>query len=96
MGARQQSSDAVCSPQAMLSSDGPSIRRRRVQFHEESFPNVRDVVVEIEVNGSCRFRDKAKYEEARRIAGNSLHKRVLRRCTPSIMTAMPNRVRAGF
>lgn len=58
---------SVCSPQAMLAADGGVYLAQRVQFHEEAFPNVRDVVVEIEVNGTCRFRDKAKYEEARRM-----------------------------
>lgn len=58
---------AVCSPRAMLAPDGTIYLAQRVQFHEEAFPNVRDVVIEIEVNGSCRFRDKAKYDEARKI-----------------------------
>ena len=57
----------VYSPQAVLAPDGAVYLARRVQFHEEAFPNVKDVVIEIEVNGSRRFCDKAKYDEARRV-----------------------------
>lgn len=52
------------SPQARLGPDGSVHLVSRVQFHREAFPNVRDVLVEIEVDGVCRFRDKAKYDEA--------------------------------
>jgi len=58
---------AAYSPGAQLASDGTVYLAQRVQFHERAFPNVRDVVVEIEVGGNCRFRDKAKYEAARQI-----------------------------
>jgi GNAT superfamily N-acetyltransferase len=40
---------------------------QRILFHEKAFPDVKDVVVEIEVNGIVRFLDKAKYEEAQQI-----------------------------
>ena len=36
---------------------------RRVSFHEDAYPLVRDVVVEAEVNGVRQFIDKAKYRE---------------------------------
>ena len=36
---------------------------RRVSFHEDAYPHVRDVVVEVEINGKCQFCDKAKYSE---------------------------------
>jgi GNAT superfamily N-acetyltransferase len=62
---------SVCSPQAMLAADGGVYLAQRVQFHKEAFPNVRDVVIEIEVNGTCRFRDKAKCEKACRMGVTS-------------------------
>jgi len=58
---------AVYSPQAILAPDGSIYLARRVQFHDMAFPNVKDVVVEIEVNGTCQFRNKAKYDESRKI-----------------------------
>ena len=57
----------VFSPQAKLTPDGTVYLAQRIQFHEKAFPNVREVVVEIGVNGICRFFDKAKYDEARQI-----------------------------
>jgi len=64
---------SVFSPLARLAPDGSIYLPYRVQFHEEAFPNVRDVVVEIEVNGTCIFRDKAKYDGAQRVG--------VKRCT---------------
>lgn len=58
---------AVFSPNAKLAPDGIVYLSRRVQFHEKSFPNVRGVVVEVEVDGSCLFRDKAKCDEAYKV-----------------------------
>jgi hypothetical protein len=45
----------------------PKISRILTVTHEEAFPDIRDVVVEIEVNGISRFIDKAKYEDAQQI-----------------------------
>lgn len=58
---------AVFSPPARRGSDGNVYLAHRVQFHEGAFPNVRDVVIEVELEGSSRYRDKAKYEGARQI-----------------------------
>lgn len=58
---------ATYSPQAKLVPGGTVYFAQRIQFHERAFPDVGDVVVEIEVDGSCRYSDKAKYEGARRI-----------------------------
>lgn len=58
---------AVFSPPARQAPDGTVYLAHQVQFHEEAFPNVRDVVVEIELEGSSRYRDKAKYDEAHQI-----------------------------
>lgn len=55
------------SPQARRTPDGTIYLAQRVLFHEEAFLDVRDVVVEIEVDGNRRFLDKARYEEAQRI-----------------------------
>lgn len=55
------------SPEARLAPDGIVHLAQRVQFHECAFSDVRDVVVEIEIGGVCRFRDKAKYEAARQV-----------------------------
>jgi len=57
----------VLSPPARLAPDGTVYLAHRIQFHEEAFPNVRDVVVEIELEGSSQYCDKAKYDEARQI-----------------------------
>lgn len=57
----------VHSSRARVTPDGVVHLAERVQFHEEAFPNVRDVVVEIEVEGSYRFCDKAKYNKAQEI-----------------------------
>jgi len=61
------------SPTAKLTPGNIIYLAKRVQFHDEAFPNVRDVVVEIEVNGNSQFCDKAKYNDA--------HKIGIRRCT---------------
>ena len=55
----------VHSSRARVTPDGVVHLAERVQFHEEAFPNVRDVVVEIAVEGSYRFCDKAKYNSDR-------------------------------
>jgi GNAT superfamily N-acetyltransferase len=54
-------------PRAKLARDGTLYLGERVLFHEIAYPDARDVVVEIEVNGGCLFLDKAKYPEARRL-----------------------------
>ncbi|MDP3282084.1 MAG: GNAT family N-acetyltransferase [Nitrosomonas sp.] len=58
---------AAFSPPAKLTLNGTIYLAHRVQFHEEVFPDVHDVVVEIEVEGSNRYSDKAKYDDARKI-----------------------------
>jgi GNAT superfamily N-acetyltransferase len=58
---------AVFSPPAGRAPDGTLYLAHRVQFHEKAFFNVRDAVVEIELEGNSRYRDKAKYEEAHKI-----------------------------
>jgi GNAT superfamily N-acetyltransferase len=60
---------AIFCPPARLAPDGVVYLAYRVQFHKEAFPNVQDgdVVIEIEVDGNCRFRDKAKYDKARQL-----------------------------
>lgn len=40
---------------------------KRVLFHETPYPDIGDVVVEIEVDGNRLHLDKAKYEESQAI-----------------------------
>lgn len=51
------------SPKAKLAPDGIVYLSQRVQFHEKEFPDARDVVIEIVVDGKCRYCDKAKYAD---------------------------------
>lgn len=68
----------ACSPLVQIAALGKELPGgviqldRRVSFHEDAHPLVRDVVVEAEVNGVRKFIDKAKYRE--------LQKRGVTRC----------------
>lgn len=44
-------------------ADGSIQLVRRVSFPEDAYPEVRDVVVEVEIDGVQQFCDKAKYDE---------------------------------
>jgi GNAT superfamily N-acetyltransferase len=48
-------------PAAVVLADGTTKFDRRVGFHDDAFPDVRDPVVEVEREGQRLFMDKAKY-----------------------------------
>lgn len=48
---------------AKVLADGSIQLARRVSFPEDAYPGVRDVVVEVEVDGVQQFCDKAKYAD---------------------------------
>jgi N-acetylglutamate synthase-like GNAT family acetyltransferase len=52
------------SPAATITKDGTVHLADRVLFHERIYEHVRDVVVEIVINGKCVYCDKAKYPNA--------------------------------
>jgi len=53
-------------PSAMLAPDGIVKLGERALFHSDAYPGVRDVVVEVKVDGQVVYSDKAKYEDAER------------------------------
>lgn len=52
------------SAQAIRTASKDVYLAQRVQFHEGAFLNARDVVVEIEIDGTVLYSDKARYNEA--------------------------------
>jgi GNAT superfamily N-acetyltransferase len=57
----------VAAPTAKVYEDGVIRLSERVYCFARLFPDARDVVVEVVVNGEVRYRNKAKYEDAGKI-----------------------------
>lgn len=57
----------ITTPPAVKTSDGVVHLGERVFFFGTLYPDIRDPVVEIDVEGQMIYRDKAKYKEAERI-----------------------------
>jgi predicted N-acetyltransferase YhbS len=53
----------AATPAAMVYADGTIRLAKRVHLFSRLYPDARDVVVEIVVNGEVRYRNKAKYDE---------------------------------
>lgn len=54
-------------PVAEITAEGDILLDRRILFHKTAHPGAWDVLVEIKVNGTVRYLDKAKYGEAQAI-----------------------------
>lgn len=55
------------SPMAVITSDGIVHLAERTYFFENLYPMAGDLVAEVMIDGSLRYRDKAKYKDAQQI-----------------------------